>query len=1118
MTKRFVSVRAGVHTLLWSLFLFAAVIGLPITAQTDAPTLPDLVVMAGTIQSVLGCPGDWQPDCEATALAYDEVDGLFSATFTLPAGSYEYKAALDGTWDVNYGAGAEANGPNIPLVLEAETDVRFIYNPRSNWVTDSVNSIIANVPGSFQSEIGCPDDWQPTCLQSLLEDIDGDGIYTYLSPGLPAGSYESKVAVGESWSLNYGAEGARDGANILFVVGEDDQAVEFRFDSATNIMTILVGGEAGPAVGNLFSSIGQWVTADTVLWNIARIPGATYTLHYSPAAELELTDTGVMGGETITLEYDRNGMTDDIITAFPHLAEDYFALRISPDDLPRVPDILRSQVALSASFNEGVLQDATSVQINGVLDDLYPYDGDLGVTWADGVPTLTVWAPTAQTVRLHRFADADPATEAVIVEMSPGDAGQWSIIGDADWNGQYYLYEVTVYAPAERRVVTNLVTDPYSFSLSPNSTRSHIIDLNDPALFPEGWADRPALALDAPEDIVLYELHVRDFSIADASVPEALRGTFAAFTVPDSNGMQHLTRLADAGLTHIHILPAFDIATVNENAAERTEPDAEVLAALPPNSEEQQALISATRNEDGFNWGYDPLHYTVPEGSYSTDPAGTQRIVEFRAMVQALNAAGLRVVMDVVYNHTNAAGQSANAVLDRIVPGYYHRLSAEGRVETSTCCPNTASERAMMERLLIDSVLTWTTQYGVDGYRFDLMGHHMRSNMTNLRTALDGLTVAADGVDGRMVYVYGEGWNFGEVANNARGINATQLNLGGTGIGSFTDRLRDAARGGNPFGGWQEQGFANGLYTFPNEVETRTPEAQLDLLLHLQDQIRLGLAGNLAGYMLTNADGETVAGSAIDYNGQPAGYALDPQETITYVSAHDNETIFDATQLKAPLAADIATRIRMHNLATSLVAFSQGVPFFHAGDDLLRSKSLDRNSYDSGDWYNVIDWSGEQTGWGRGLPPSWNNQDNWPIFQPLLANPDLVSTQQQRLDASAVFAEYLTIRRDSPLFRLRTAEDIMARVTVPDTGLPGVVMLAIDDTVAGADLDPAHHVVIVVFNATPDAQTVSVPIGGEYVLHPVQAASVDPIVREAVYANEAFTVPAFTTAVFVLPQ
>ena len=392
----------------------------------------------------------------------------------------------------------------------------------------------------------------------------------------------------------------------------------------------------------------------------------------------------------------------------------------------------------------------------------------------------------------------------------------WSITGEPSWKGQYYLFEVAVFVHATGLVEYNWVTDPYSLSLAMNSKRSQIVDLRDNALKPAGWStlEKPALA--APEDISIYEIHVRDFSAYDASVPDALKGTFKAFTLPTSNGTQHLKALEEAGLTHLHILPAFDIATINENKAEWQNPDPAVLATYPPDSDQQQMAIGAVADQDAFNWGYDPYHYTVPEGSYSTNPDGPTRIVEFREMVQSLNKMGLRVVMDVVYNHTNASGQAEKSVLDKIVPGYYHRLDEKGAVTTSTCCANTASEHNMIEKLMIDSIVTWAKEYKVDAFRFDLMGHHMVSNMLHVRQALDALTLAKDGVDGKSIYLYGEGWNFGEVANNARGVNATQFNLAGTGIGTFNDRARDAVRGIGPFDGGltllQKQGFANGSY------------------------------------------------------------------------------------------------------------------------------------------------------------------------------------------------------------------------------------------------------------------------------------------------------------------
>ena len=215
----------------------------------------------------------------------------------------------------------------------------------------------------------------------------------------------------------------------------------------------------------------------------------------------------------------------------------------------------------------------------------------------------------------------------------------------------------------------------------------------------------------------------------------------------------------------VHLLPAFDIATITENRAAQQTPacDLPALSAADPAGEEQQACITAVAGQDGFNWGYDPYHYTTPEGSYATNPDGSARIMEFREMVKGLSDNGLRVVMDVVYNHTSASGQAERSVLDRVVPGYYQRLNLEGGVENSTCCANTASEHAMMEKLMIDSVVTWAKEYKVDGFRFDLMGHHMKVNMEHVRDALRGLTLEKDGVAGSKIYVYGEGWNFGEV-------------------------------------------------------------------------------------------------------------------------------------------------------------------------------------------------------------------------------------------------------------------------------------------------------------------------------------------------------------------
>jgi pullulanase-type alpha-1,6-glucosidase len=1095
-----------------------AALGPAPAARADDTPAPETVVIPGTLQSELGCSGDWQPDCINTALTYDAEDDVWQGIFTVQPNDDQdkkgprYKAALNGSWGENYGKNAARNGADIPLVVTQTTSVKFYYDHKTHWVTDNFNTPIVVAMGDFQTRLGCTKDDDPGCLRSWLQDPDGDGTYSFVTTQLPAGTYTVELGINE-------AVASLTGDLQQFMVENDGDEIYFGYTPTAK--EFLVSTEGAPK-GNLARLRAYWVSRDTILWNVVGSPKYTYALHYSPEAALALDATGITGGAEIPLVYSKSGPGGDLLKKFPHLGG-YTALKLNPDDLPtlRVPDMLKGQVAVTVRDASGKMVDAAGVQIPGVLDDLYTYTGPLGATFENGAPTVRVWAPTAKSVTLRLYADSQITTGTAIPMAWDAGAGVWSAAGAPDWKNKYYLYEVEVYVPSTGKIEKNLVTDPYSFSLSMNSVRSQIVDLNDPALKPDGWDDAQKPALDAPEEAVIYELHVRDFSIHDATVPEAERGTFKAFTVADSDGMTHLKALAEAGLTHIHLLPAFDIASVDEDKPTWQTVDEAALAALPPDSEAQANAVSAIAGGDGFNWGYDPYHYTAPEGSYATDPDGPARIREFREMVQALNAIGLRVVMDVVYNHTSASGQNEKSVLDKIVPGYYHRLNGEGGVETSTCCQNTATEHAMMEKLMIDSVVTWATAYKVDGFRFDLMGHHMLSNMVNVRSALDALTPERDGVNGSQVYIYGEGWNFGEVADNRRGVNATQLNIGGAGIGVFNDRLRDGARGGNPFGDPREQGFLTGLFLQPNAAEARDLDAQKAKLLDYTDWIRLGLAGNLRDYELVRADGSVVNGGRVLYNGSAAGYTLDPQENIVYVSAHDNETLFDAVQLKAAASATLADRVRMHNLGLSVVLLSQGVPFFHAGDDLLRSKSLDRNSYNSGDWFNKIDWTGQTNNWGVGLPIE--GRDRWPIMSPLLGDPALKPSPADIQFAAAHFREMLQIRKSSPLFRLRTAEQIQHALTFLNTGpeqIPGLIVMHLSDAAGG--LDPNYDQIVVLFNANEAAITFADGRfeGLAYELHPIQKNSVDPALRTAAFdpASGAFTIPARTAAVFVVPQ
>jgi len=961
------------------------------------------------------------------------------------------------------------------------------------------------------------------------------GEVTWNEPLMPTG----QDVYGLYWVINVN----EDAYNVNYIVhlGDEkdpgpDQQLVFE-DKGREIWLIQGSGDqfSNPeaaiealklaAVGDITKLKAYWVSQEHIVWPVDYDPTNTYELIHNQEALIRITPQGLVEDERILLTLIETGLPDDLAERFPHL-RNHPVFAIPTDQVANVPDILRGQIGVVATNNEGKLLDITGLQIPGVLDDIYTYDGPLGLTWEGDIPSFHLWAPTATTVTMLLYPDTNPDTQGIPVPMRFDEfTGVWSKEGRAKWVGQYYRFQVDVYVPAENRIVTNIVTDPYSIGLALNSTHSMIIDLNDPALIPEGWDELEKPVLKAPEDIVLYELHLRDFSINDETVPKDARGTFAAFTYLDSSGMQHMRTLAEAGLTHVHLLPVFDFATVNENKTEWSSPTFNELSAYPPDSEEQQSLVNETRTLDGFNWGYDPFHYTVPEGSYSTDPSNATRILEFRQMVSALNNIGRRVVMDVVYNHTNAAGQSQNSVLDKIVPGYYHRLNSNGAVESSTCCANTATENYMMERLMIDSVITWATAYKVDGFRFDLMGHHMKDNMVNLRQALDALTVETGGINGQEVFIYGEGWNFGEVGNNARGINATQPNMAGSGIGSFNDRGRDAARGGNPFGGLHEQGFITGLFTTPNEVENRPESLQRALLLQFSDIIRVTLAGNLAEYIFTDYTGAITSGAEVLYNGNPgAGYTADPQENIIYISAHDNETLFDAIQYKAPLDTSLEDRVRMQNMGISLVSLGQGVPFFHAGSELLRSKNLDRDSYDSGDWFNQLDFTYMDNNWGNGLPIADKNSSNWELMADLLNRPELSPTPENIQANLSHFIEMLQIRDSSPLFRLQTAADVQSRVVFHNTGpdqVEGMIVMSIDDR-KGTDLDPNYEYIVVVFNGTNNTQSFSLgdEFKGTLALHSVQTSSADMTLRESNFNGDdnSLNVPARTTAVFVMEE
>src|SRR6266404_2933237 len=859
--------------------------------------------------------------------------------------------------------------------------------------------------------------------------------------------------------------------------------------------------------------------------------GFTYLLHYDPNANLQLTSTGVTGGLSIPLTPFAGGFTPDEQARFPQLSG--YAVLHLPDNnsTSLLAAVLKGQVAVSATASDGRLKYVTSVQTAGVLDDLFFFPGELGVIFhnreeadsrdasdcdGSGAILSRVWAPTAQSLSLELFEHATDTTPAKVVAMHEKN-GVWSGCADDSWKNKYYLLDLHVYVPSQRAIVENFVTDPYSVDLALNGVKSRISDLNDPDTAPEDWEESRSPWLGSVNDLSIYELHIRDFSANHMTVPQPHRGTYLAFADRQTNGIKHLEALADAGLKAVHLLPSFHFASINEDKTTwQTTPN---LSVFPPDGTQQQAAVAAIQNTDAFNWGYDPVHFFAPEGAYALNP--DNRVREYREMVKGLHRSGLRVIQDVVFNHTSAVGEAPNSVLDEIVPGYYYRLDADGNQLSGSCCPDTAPEHQMMGKLITDAVVLNAKQYKIDGFRFDLMSFLFVSNMQQIQNALAKLTLEKDGVDGRRIYLYGEGFDFGEVANNTLGVNASQKNLFGNGIGTFNDRIRDGIRGGSPFTDERVQGFATGLFTDSSSFtnQSTAPSAQLGTLLEYTDWVEVGLAGNLRDWTFTDHTGATVTGAQVNYNGQPAGYTASPVEDIDYCSVHDNQTLFDAVQLKSSAADDVHSRERRQVLAMGLVALGQGVPFFLAGDDLLRSKDMDNNSYDTGDWFNKLDFSYQSDNWGTGLPIASQNQGNWPIMQPLLANPALTPRPADIAHARDAFREFLQIRGTSGLFHMHTLAEVQANLHFLNAGpsqTPGLIVMKLDAN--GGDFGRYQHIVVV-FNAT-NAQASfqnSALVGLGLHLHPVQQHSTDPIVGQSSFNAQTGTliVPRLTTAVFV---
>ncbi len=594
---------------------------------------------------------------------------------------------------------------------------------------------------------------------------------------------------------------------------------------------------------------------------------------------------------------------------------------------------------------------------------------DLGAVWTKEATQFRVWAPTASQVLIHLYRSGDQEDLLQSVLMLQDIKGTWVAKIDGDMNGIYYTYAVTVDGETKEAV------DPYARAVGVNGNRGMVINLR--ATDPEGFEEETIPPFENATDAVIYELHIRDFS-ADSSSGIRNKGKYLAFTEEgtlnsygDKTGVDYLVEL---GITHLHLLPTFDYHTVDETRL----------------------------NEEQFNWGYDPKNYNVPDGSYSTDPYhGEVRIKEFKQMVQALHKKGIRVIMDVVYNHTMEGGESN---FNRIVPGYYYRLTQEGYFSNASGCGNeTASERAMMRKFIIDSVVYWVQEYHIDGFRFDLMGIHDIQTMNELRRVLNELDPS--------ILVYGEGWTGGlsplpdwkrAIKNNIKNMNP--------GIAAFNDNLRDTIKG-SVFQA-SEKGYINGRNG-------------------LEESIKFGVAASTWH-------------QGVDYGrvvySSNAPWAAEPSQTVNYTSAHDNFTLWDKLALSNPKDSH-ELRVRMNLLSAAILFTCQGIPFFQAGEEFLRSKPLneegtafDDNSYRSPDMINSLKW-------------------------------DQLHLNKEVVD---YYKGMIALRKKHELLRLSRAEEIRAYLRFLDWSQPNVVSFLLTNE---------EEELCVIYNANQEGKTVPIPEG-----------------------------------------
>ncbi|MCG8514189.1 MAG: type I pullulanase [Halanaerobiales bacterium] len=588
-------------------------------------------------------------------------------------------------------------------------------------------------------------------------------------------------------------------------------------------------------------------------------------------------------------------------------------------------------------------------------NDFYYYEhDDLGVNYSVEKTVFRVWAPTADRIELLLFKQEESQVADLKYEMEVDIGGTWLAEVAGDQAGRYFIYQVYLNGKI------NQVVDPYTRGLSSNSLRGLVVDLAKTN--PPGWEQDRRYVLKQPQDAVIYEVHLRDFSSSPHSGLK-YKGKYLAFTetgtrspTQDQTGLDHL---AELGITHIQLQPVFDFATVDDYDCNH------------------------------YNWGYDPYFYNVPEGSYSTNPSDSSRIKEFKEMVKAIHERGFGIIMDVVYNHTYYTEESP---FNLLVPGYYYRFDEYGHYSNGSGTGNEiASEKPMVRKFIVDSVKYWAREYHIDGFRFDLMALHDKETMLQIERVLHVIDPS--------ILLYGEPWMGG-----LSPLDSSQQLLKGVQRGMklavFNDHFRNAIKGDNDGMG---TGFVSGA-------------------CHQELAIQRGIVGS------------------ISYNHDIRDFTEQPWETINYVSSHDNLTLWDKINKSNGWDSE-QLRIKMDRLAQAIIFTAQGIPFMQGGEEILRTKWGEHNSYQAGDQVNQLKW-------------------------------------ERKSKYSRTFKYYqglIKLRREHPAFRLKDAEQIRKHLHF---------LAAPANTVAFMLKDYANQdrwqVIVVLFNPNRETVIFNLPGGGSW--------------------------------------